>query len=235
MSVYAKMEAFSEAAVALPDEVRGLAARLGTTGSASSVLLGQCGTMRHRPAGRQMRFRTVQTISLRRPEFEWRASIGPFGCISILDAMRDGEADLEVRAFGLLRLAGKKGGAMAAKGEVMRYLAELAWAPDAMLQNPSLAWRVVDARTLRVSAGQGSACGEVELRLDESGRIRSVLAKDRPRKEASGFVERPWRGQFFDYREHQGRWLPFAGEVTWVLDGRPFTAWHGTLLRWTLI
>jgi hypothetical protein len=115
----------------------------------------------------------------------------------------------------------------------MRYLAELAWAPDAILGNPLLAWTVVGERMLRVSAGHGQARGEVELQIDESGRIAGVLAKDRPRKEASGFVERPWRGRFFDYRQRQGRWLPFAGEVGWVLEGQTFTAWEGTLLSWS--
>jgi hypothetical protein len=33
--------------------------------------------MRDRPAGREMRFRATQTIHLRQPEFEWRASAGP--------------------------------------------------------------------------------------------------------------------------------------------------------------
>jgi hypothetical protein len=181
-----------------------------------------------------MRFRASQTINLRRPEFVWRASTGPFGCVSVTDALRDGEAELEVRAFGLLRIASVAGGAAAAKGEVMRYLAELAWAPDAILCNPWLAWTVLDGRTLRVSAGQDQARGEVELRLDESGRIADILAEHRPRKEGSTFVERPWRGRFFDYREHHGRWLPFAGEVGWVLEGQAFTAWRGTLLNWTI-
>ena len=72
-----------------------------------------------------------------------------------------------------------------------------------------------------MSAGQGPARGGVELRLDESGRIASVLAEDRPRKEGAGCIERPWRGRFFDYRKHQERWLPFAGEVGGVLDGQP--------------
>jgi hypothetical protein len=102
----------------------------------------------------------------------------------------------------------------------MRYLAELAWAPDAILGNPLLAWTVVGERMLRVSAGHGQARGEVELQIDESGRIAGVLAKARPRKEAPGFVERPWRGRFFDYRQRQGRWLPFAGEVGWSSKGR---------------
>jgi hypothetical protein len=188
--------------------------------------------MRDRSNARAMRFRAVQTIHLRRPEFVWRASAGPFGCVSVTDALREGQAELEVRAFGLVRIASIKGGATAAKGEVMRYLAELAWAPDAILCNPTLAWTVADARTFMVSAGQDQARGEVELRLDGSGRIACFRAEDRPRKEGSGFVERPWRGRFFDYREHAGRWLPFAGEVGWVLGGQFFTAWHGRLLSW---
>lgn len=224
-------------AAALPSEVRDLAARLGATGctSLSSVTLTQRGTMRDRPTSREMRFRAVQTINVRRPEFEWRATTGPFGCISVLDAMKDGEPDLEVRAFDVLRLASVKGGAAAAKGEVMRYLAELAWAPDAILHNPALAWTVVDGQTLRVGAGQGQVRGEVELQLDEGGRIGRVQAEDRPRKEGTGFVERPWRGRFFDYREHRGRWLPFAGEVGWVLDGRTSVIWRGTLLSWVIV
>jgi hypothetical protein len=162
-----------------------------------------------------------------------RTLTAPLGCISVIDALANSEANLEVRAFRLLRIASVKGGAAVAKGEVMRYLVELAWAPDAILCNPLLAWTVVDRRILRVSAGYGQARGEVELQIDESGRIAGVLAKDRPRKEASGFVERPWRRRFFDYREHQGRWLPFAGEVGWVLEGQTFTAWQGILLSWS--
>jgi hypothetical protein len=187
--------------VALPPEVRNLAARLGATGSTSlsSVTLTQRGTMRDQPASREMRFRAVQTIDLRRSEFEWRASTGPLGCISVRDAIRGGEADLEVRAFGVLRITSVQGGATAAKGEVMRYLAELAWAPDAILCNPTLTWSVVDGRTLRVGTGQGLAHGEVELQLNESGRIAHVRAEDRPRKEGTGFVERPWHGRFFEY------------------------------------
>jgi hypothetical protein len=128
-----------QAAAALPREVRELAARLGVMGRTplSSVTLRRRGTMRDRPAGREMQFRAVETIDLRRSKFEWRASTGPFCCISVIDALKDGNADLEVWAFRRLRIAGVRGGAAAAKGEIMRYLAELAWAPDAILYNPS--------------------------------------------------------------------------------------------------
>ena len=221
-------------AITLPREVRDLAERLGaTTGtSASSVMLTQRGTMRDHPDKREMKFRAVQTINLQCPAFEWRASIGPFGCISVLDALKDGEAQLEVRALGLLRITGVRGGIPAAKGEIMRYLAEIAWAPDAIFCNPALAWTVVDGQNLRVAAGQGPARGEVGFGLDENGRIGNVQAEDRPRNEGTRFVERPWHGRFFDYRKQQGRWVPFAGEVGWTLDGQTFIAWRGELLSW---
>jgi len=221
----------------LPPQVRDLARRLGATDDAnlSMVTLTQRGVMHCGPMAREMQFRSKQTIDLWRPDFEWRASTGPLGCISIHDAIRGGEADLTVRAFGFLRIASLRGGDAAAKGEVMRYVAELAWAPDAILRNSTLTWTVVDARTLRVGARQGRTYGEVELQLDEDGRIGRVSAEDRPRQEGAGFVERPWRGRFFDYREHQGRWLPFGGEVGWVLDGRTSLVWRGTLLNWRVV
>jgi len=164
---------------------------------------------------------------VRRPRFEWHAVTGPSGLISVIDAFHDDQPKLEVRLFRRLRIAGVNGGVAAAKGEIMRYLAELAWAPDAILHNHMLAWTVGGDCTLRASAGHGSALGAVEFRLDNDGRIGSVFAPDRPRKEASGFVEHPWQGRFFDYRQHEGRWLPFGGEVGWILDGQEFVVWRG--------
>ncbi|MER9124327.1 hypothetical protein NKH81_14705 [Mesorhizobium sp. M0959] len=220
----------------LPPEVHDLAARLGARGTVptSFVKLMQSGTMRDRPTARPMRFSARQSISLQRCEFEWRASTGPFGCVSVVDALKDEGAEIDVRVFHLFRVARAKGGAALLKGETMRYLAELAWAPDAILGNPSLDWAVIDDRTLRVGAGHGESRGEVELRLDESGHIASVTAKDRPHKEGTGFVERPWHGRFFDYRKHEGWLLPFQGEVGWVLDGQSFIAWRGSITDWAV-
>ncbi|MDR3534634.1 MAG: hypothetical protein P4L90_29230 [Rhodopila sp.] len=181
-----------------------------------------------------MRFSAIETIDLRRSEFEWRASTGPFGCITVNDALKDAQATLEVRLFGCIRIAAAKSQPAAVKGEIMRYLAELAWAPDAILSNNALIWTVIDDRSFRVSAGHDNTRGTVDLRLDDNGRIDSISAEDRPRQEGGRFVERHWHGRFFDYRLHQGRWLPFAGEVGWVLDGALFTAWRGEITSWAV-
>ncbi|TPG48395.1 hypothetical protein EAH89_22685 [Roseomonas nepalensis] len=220
----------------LPPEVRALAQRLGAAGrpSPARVTLTQAGTMRDGPTDRFAPFSARQGIDLQRPAFTWRARTGPLGCVAVTDALQDGEAWLEVRFLGLLRIAGLRGGEEAARGEMMRYLAELAWAPDAILSNPFLSWRVLDERTLRVAAGQGAARAEVELGLDEEGRIASARADDRPRHEGGRFVPRPWRGRFHDHRRHEGRWLPFAGEVGWQVEGRWFTVWQGRIERWAI-
>ena len=230
------MTAARSTSVALPNEVRELAYRLGAAASptASTVVLTQHGTMRNRPEDREVPFTARQVIHLHRPEFEWRASTGPFGCISVLDALKNDHARLQVRAFRLFPVATVKSSPAAIKGEIMRYLAELAWAPDAILGNRSLDWTVIDSRTLQVTAGPAQARGTVELHLDEIGRIAHITAQDRPRKEPAGFVERPWRGRFHDYRQHQGRWLPFAGEVGWVLGDQTVMVWRGTLQSWNL-
>jgi len=225
----------SQRTVSLPAAVLDLARRLGVEqGEGHRVALTQVGTMRNAPTGREMKFTATQSIDLHRPQFEWRARTGPLGLISVTDALKHDEGRLEVRAFGLVRIAHESGGAQLAKGEIMRYLAEIAWAPDAIVDNPHLTWVVVNEAKLSVAYGGGSAHAEVELTLDADGRIGSVFAPDRPRKEGTGFVERPWQGRFLDYRRHEGRWLPFGGEVGWTIGATEFVAWRGELTGWSL-
>ena len=97
----------------------------------------------------------------------------------------------------------------------------------------ALGWLPADQDRLSVSLDSMSARAEIEIGLDREGRIFSVFAPDRPRKEGSRFVERPWSGRFSNYRRHAGRWLPFSGEVGWELGGEEFIAWRGELTSWS--
>lgn len=81
----------------------------------------------------------------------------------------------------------------------MRYLAELAWAPYAILRNPQLRWRTESTNTLVVGAGSAEAEAQVWLTLDNEGRIQNAYAPDRPRAIKGGaFALTPWRGTFSD-------------------------------------
>jgi hypothetical protein len=179
-----------------------------------------------------MPFTATQTISNQACEFAWRARTGPFGVISVCDALRDGEPRLAIKALGLIPLARAPRSDALVRGELMRYLAELAWAPDAILCNPSLRWREDGPDALMVGAGSGDRAAEVRLTLDTDGRIEGAFAPDRPRSPAPPVLPTPWRGRFWDYRRHGALWLPFAAEVAWEIDGKPTVYWQGQMLTW---
>jgi hypothetical protein len=189
--------------------------------------------MRSGPDDRFRQFRTSQTIKLRHAKFKWRACSGPFGFVKVTDAFAGGQGDLQVKMLGLFPRARVHGGGQVAKGEVMRYLAELPWAPDALVANRMLVWRLLDDRGFAVSAGTGNARGEITLTLGADGVIASISAL-RPREESGETVERPWHGRFSDYRWHGGRLIPFRGEVGWIVDEREFVVWRGEITKWCM-
>ena len=114
----------------------------------------------------------------------------------------------------------------------MRYLAELPWAPDAILSNEELRWTELGDGRLRVATSCAGVEAAVTFTLDGDGLFSKVEADDRPRQEGSDLKERPWRGAFTNYREIDGVMLPHAAEVGWIVDGKEFSVWHGQLEAW---
>lgn len=218
-----------------PEPVLALAKRLGVDNGSpvQRVTLTQAGDMRLGKGPDRSQFHARQTIDLVETGFAWKAKFGPIGIISVRDAYQDNAGSLDVRLLGLFPLAHMVGPAFA-KGEIMRYLAELALAPDAILLNRSLVWSVIDERTLTVAAGPGAGQGSVRIDLDDEGRIGSIFAPDRPFADGRIVEERPWSGRFFDYRLHEGRWLPFGAEVGWTIDGQVVNYWRGTMTSWSI-
>ena len=87
-----------------PSPVRELAQRLCATVQAGDIRLTQKGRMRQDPASSWMNFSATQTISTTSCSFDWRARTGPFGMISVRDALVDGEGALDVNAWASFRL-----------------------------------------------------------------------------------------------------------------------------------
>ena len=219
----------------LPAAVYDLALRLGADPkmNRSSVKLTQTGRMkRNIDKESWMSFTATQTISTRECAFDWRARAGPFGMVSARDALTDGEGRFDVMALGVIPIARAEHSSALMRGELMRYLAELAWAPDAILLNTALRWREDGPDSLAVSAGAGETAAKVMLSLDSEGRIAGGFAPDRPRSAAAPILPTPWRGRFSDYRHHDTMWLPFAGEVAWEIDGKEEVYWQGRLESW---
>jgi hypothetical protein len=229
-------DAENEFRARLPAAAYDLAMRLGVKpeDDRQSVSLTQSGRMkRSLDSSDWMAFTADQTISTHACEFDWRAKAGPFGLISGRDALVDGEGRFDILALGIVPLARAEHTPALVCGELMRYLAEIAWAPSAILLNRTLRWRTDGPDTLSVGAGLGDTAAEVLLSLDSDGRIASGFAPDRPRSATAPTLPTPWRGCFSDYRLHGDFWLPFAGEVGWEIDGRQVPYWECRIETWT--
>ncbi len=195
----------------------------------SIVRLRQSGEMRTAPNAPWRPFTAEQVIDVHHPGFAWLARMQAVPLLSahVLDCYVDGEGLLEVRLCGswpLARLAGPE----ASKGELMRYLAELIWAPHTMLHNPELSWREIDATTVEVSAKSAHGPARVRLVFD-NGDITRMEADDRPRAIGRRVVPTRWRGSCSGYREIGGCRIPTEAVVSWLLDGEPFEYWRGTI------
>jgi hypothetical protein len=185
--------------------------------------------MRAHPGDSWQKHTAEQIIGVRRPGFVWfaRVQLAPLLSAHILDAYVDGEGLIEVRLFGSLRVA-RMTGPQVSRGELMRYFAELARAPHAILHNPCLHWREIDKTTVEVSADGADGPARVRL-MFENGDLAHIEADDRPRAVGGNTVPTGWRGRFFDYHEMGGCRIPTRAEVSWLLDDGPFLCWRGKL------
>lgn len=151
----------------------------------------------------------------------------------VQDALLEGEGQLSARLLGLVPMASASG-PQATRGELMRYLAELAWCPDAILHNRSIEWEVVSTTNFVATARLGPVTASVHIEVDVQSRIAGISAPARPRSVGKSFIDTPWWGRFGDFRTIEGRQIPFIGEVGWELEGERVTVWEGHLLDWSV-
>ncbi len=204
----------------LPQPVLEYAVRCGAEAGAKLRIatLTQEGELRLKRGGAFGKLAAWQATALGAPGFVWlaRQDAGPFPKLRILDAYVRREGQLEARLLGSIPVA-RASGASLTLGEAYRYLGELPWAPDAILGNPDLEWRLT-ARNIaeaRMSTPEGAA--RVSFRFDSAGDIVEMEARGRPARDAKGNeARRDWRGYFRDYRRIGPRRIPATAEVGYV-------------------
>lgn len=208
----------------LPTVVRRFVARsLPEDGALPAVVrVRQEGEMWKKPGARAMRFEAVEDFLVDRVGFSWRARfrlVGPLA-LSVCDELDQAGGRLRVSLLGIPLQTER--GPETTVGQAMRYLAELAWAPQAIAANRELEWRVLDDSTVEVTG-----CGaKVRWDFDEVGDLVHV-AGVRPLREGRAFVPRQWGGAFGEYASFAGARVPTFGEVWWELPEGRFTYWRG--------
>ncbi len=146
------------------------------------------------------------------------------------DAYVAGEGVLHASLLGLFSVVDVRGTGEVAEGELMRFFAEAAWYPPALLPSQGVRWETVDDRSVYATLTEGDISITMLFMFDEEGLIDAVRAEARPRTVGDNLVPMPWQGRFWNYQQRGGMRVPLDGEVAWLLpEGRkPYWCGHIT-------
>ena len=174
-------------------------------------------------------FTSEQVVVARRPGFDWngRVAMMPGLPVHVHDAYVAGEGVLHASVLGLFTVADMRGRGEVAEGELMRFFAEAAWYPTALLPSQGVRWEAVDDRSARATLEEGDISLTMLFTFDERGLIEAVSAEERGRAVGDRIVPTPWRGRFWNYEERGGMLVPMSGEVAWLPPEGEKPYWRG--------
>ena len=185
-------------------------------------------------ADRWIPFVSTQRVTTRRPGFVWdaRMAMAPGLAVRVHDAYVEGEGLLHPAVMGLFALTELRGSSAepggVAHGEFMRFVAEAAWYPTALLPGQGARWSAIDDHSARVVLADGEIAVSLRLSFDPgTGLVDSVRAEARGRLVGKDVVMMPWEGRWSDYARHHGMWVPMSGEVSWLTPGGRRPYWRG--------
>ena len=162
--------------------------------------------------------RVVTSVDGVRPGFLWDAKVDMFPGVParVVDSYVAGQGHLIAKLLGLFPVASAHGGGELARGEFMRYFAEAAWYPTALLPSQGVRWQAVDDASAKGTIVDCPITLTLLFRFNEAGLIASVLAESRGAGVGKDMVMLPWDCTLSDYQPQDGMLLPMTGEAAWV-------------------
>lgn len=181
------------------------------------------------PAWRPLR--SAQQAGILTPALLWEGEIGflPGFPFRVHDAYLDGRGRLHATLGGLLDVARMEAGEALAEAELLRWLAEAVWYPQALRPRAGLQWQAIDAQSARVEVSVGGLRAALNMSFDDEGLVRRIHCADRPRLQGTQMARQPWEARLGDYRRIDGVLVPGSGEVGWWLSGRYCPYWRAAL------
>jgi hypothetical protein len=176
-------------------------------------------------------FTSTQQVTTRRPGFVWdgRVAILPGVAVHVHDAYVAGEGILHPAIAGLFTLIDLRGTTDVAQGELMRFFAEAAWYPTALLPSQGVRWEAVDERSARATLTDGAISLTLLFTFDGHDLIESIRAQARGRTVGKTIVMTPWEGRWTNYQTQSGMRVPMTGEVAWLTPEGRKPYWRGTI------
>jgi hypothetical protein len=176
-------------------------------------------------------FTSTQRVVTRRPGFVWDGKVImlPGVLVRVHDAYVAGIGILHPAILGLFTLVDLRGTGEIARGEFMRFFADAAWYPTALLPSQGVRWQAVDERSANATLVDGPLSLTLLFRFDSEGLIESVLAEARGRTVGKSIVMTPWGGRWSNYQVRDGMRVPLTGEVAWLTPEGRKPYWRGTI------
>jgi hypothetical protein len=148
----------------------------------AAVTIDIAGTFNMSPTGDQWKpFTSRQRVITRRPGFLWDARIRvlPGANVRVVDSYIIGRGLLHAAAQGLFTMAEIRGEGEIARGEFMRWFAEVAWYPTAPLPSQGVRWEAVDVHSANATVMDGPLSLTLLFRFNDAGLISSFRAEAR--------------------------------------------------------
>ena len=140
-----------------------------------------------------------QVVVVQRPGFDWNGRVAMvLGLpVRVHDSYAAGEGVLHASVLGLFSVADMRGSGEVAEGELMRFFAEAAWYPTALLPSQGVLWEAAGDRSAYATLTEGDQCSSRSTSVGSSTRCapRSAVVRwaagssRRPGKVASGTTE----------------------------------------------
>ncbi|MBK6489842.1 MAG: hypothetical protein IPF98_23965 [Gemmatimonadetes bacterium] len=180
-------------------------------------------------------FTSRQLYSTAPRGFVWDASIQflPLLPFRVRDSYQDGAGRMVGTVAGVVTVVNQQGTPGMGEASLLRYLAEAAWFPTALLPSEGVQWTAVDDRTARATLTDRNHTVTMEVYFGSGGEMARVSANRG--REVNGTVElTPWEGHFSDtLHEVDGMRIPVSGEVLWVLPKGRHSYWRGLVAEAT--
>lgn len=179
-------------------------------------------------------FTSHQRVVTQRPGFVWdgRITLLPGLSVYVHDAYVAGEGIMKPSLLGLFTLMDLRGAGRVAEGELMRFFAEAAWYPTALLPSQGVQWKSKNRNSATATMTDGDLALTLTFTFNKQGLIETVRADARGRTVGNRIVLRPWEGRWSNYQVRDGMHVPMTGEVAWLLppeEGGRKPYWRGTI------
>ncbi len=178
------------------------------------------GTFCTSPTSKAVAIQGTQLFTADPPGFVWtgRIRMAPGVWIDARDMAVAGEGSMRVLLGDTVTLVDARGSELD-QGSGLRLLAEMVWYPTSLFDSRSVTWSAIDADHARATLRFGERDVSGIFAFGPDGLPREFTAE---RYNDKGELK-SWGGVYREWRTVSGMQVPFEADVSWQLEGGPYT------------